>query len=262
MVRRICCLRWPDLMRLLITRPLEDSRDLAADLKRRGLEVCIEPLLEIRPRGDQNIPGRSYQALLVTSANGARALVAHPQARFLFGLPVYAVGEASAEACRAGGFTRVMVADGDLSSLLDLVQMRSMPARGPLLYVSGSVVSGDLAGMLAGAGFEVVRVVLYDAIARRSLSPTVVSLVEAGDIEGVLLFSPRTARIWAEMIEAAGLAGKAASITHFCLSETVAAALRESPGLSLVKTAIATTPSTKAIIDLILNALGGASRSG
>ena len=61
-------------MRVLITRPREDAEPLAGLLAERGYECFVEPLLEVdftRARGADLPP---HAAMLLTSANGARAL--------------------------------------------------------------------------------------------------------------------------------------------------------------------------------------------
>ncbi|HCX66358.1 MAG TPA: uroporphyrinogen III synthase HEM4, partial [Rhodobiaceae bacterium] len=57
-------------MRLLVTRPEEDSASLADALVALGHEVVMAPLLTIRFLDDVFLPGDRWQALLFTSANG------------------------------------------------------------------------------------------------------------------------------------------------------------------------------------------------
>ena len=61
-------------MRVLITRPEDDARPLAERLAARGIEALVEPLLIIVPVAGAELDLDGVQALLVTSANGARAL--------------------------------------------------------------------------------------------------------------------------------------------------------------------------------------------
>ena len=51
--------------------------------------------------------------------------------------------------------------------------------------------------------------------------------MRGGEIDAVLLYSPRTARIWRGLVTPAGLAGRAAHIRNFCLSRNVASVLPE-----------------------------------
>src|SRR3954452_25423744 len=67
----------PD-MRLLVTRPEPDATRTAETLRARGHAVLVAPLFSM-----QSIEAQfagSYDGVLMTSANAARALAAHPHA--------------------------------------------------------------------------------------------------------------------------------------------------------------------------------------
>lgn len=177
-------------MRLLITRPEEDSRQLAEALAALGHEVVPGPLLEIAEIADAPLDMEDVTGLLVTSANGLRAFARRIEAR---DLPVWAVGDASARCARDFGFTRVESAAGDVEALAALVADRVEPGAGVLLHPAGSKVAGDLAGRLEASGHRYRRAVLYEARkATRLPGPTAEGL-KAGRLDGVLFFSPRTA---------------------------------------------------------------------
>lgn len=208
-------------MRVLITRPRDDAQALAETLAARGVDSLIEPLLEIRllPADDLDLTG--VQAILLTSANGARAVAAATAARET---PVLAVGEATAAAAGIAGFVEVSAAGGDVETLAALVEQCCDPRAGPLLHVSGSVVAGDLAGRLGGRGFTIRRAVLYEACPVSALSTAAVAAVADGAIDAVLLFSPRTARAFVTLAREAGLAARLARVRALCLSAAVAEA--------------------------------------
>ena len=90
-------------MRVLITRPREDATPLAAELAALGHETLIEPLLTIVPRRDAEIDLQDVQALVFTSANGARVFAGLSPRR---DLPVYAVGGSTAQAAGGAGTAR------------------------------------------------------------------------------------------------------------------------------------------------------------
>ncbi len=212
-------------MRLLVTRPERDTGDVTRILEARGHTVLLNPLLRIEPVADADVPDIRYQAVLVTSANGIRTLAGRPEFARLSKLPLLAVGQASSEAALAAGFSDVTSADGGLEDLVRLVATNCEPSGDPLLYLAGRTVSGDLKGMLEGEGYDVARVVLYDALETDALSPQTADALASRDLDGVLLYSPRTARIWARCTVAAGLESAALSLAHFCLSPAVARAL-------------------------------------
>lgn len=235
-------------MRLLVTRPEEDSAPLADALSALGHEAVLAPLLDIRFLEDAELPEAAWQALLVTSANGVRALVRHDHAASLLSLPVLAVGPASADAARAAGFVKVEAAGGDVGSLAEHVGKALDPAAGPLLHVAGSAVAGDLAGMLEARGFSVTRAVLYEARLASALPEAARAALEEGTLDGVLLYSPRTARAFASLVRKAGLEARVTGLAAFCLSQAVADALDDLPGLTVK---IAREPDQAALIALL-----------
>ena len=209
--------------RVLVTRPAADAAPLVAALARLGLEAASEPLLEIVHRPGPPVDVAGVQALLVTSANGARAFAARNLERDLF---VLAVGDASAGVARELGFARVESAAGDVTALAELCRRKLDPARGPLLHVAGTRVAGDLAGELERAGFRYRREVLYQAREASRLSETTLAALEAGALDGVLFFSPRTAESFVALADAAGATAHLARLAAFCLSAAVAAKAR------------------------------------
>ena len=137
-------------MKILVTRPRADAEDLAKLLQARGHEVVLEPLLDIAMLPGEAVPADGVQALLFTSANGVRALLARNDGNIsaLRNLAVYTVGDATARSAKEAGFGDVHSASGDVKSLAALVSARVRPAVGPLLHIAGSDVAGDLAGLL------------------------------------------------------------------------------------------------------------------
>ncbi|MEM7225309.1 MAG: uroporphyrinogen-III synthase [Pseudomonadota bacterium] len=230
-------------MRVLVTRPKEDSRDLAEALTDRGHEVLLQPLLIIEPAPlavPLDLSG--IQALLFTSANGVRALAALTAHR---DLPVFAVGDATARTARAAGFECVASAGGDVADLARLVAARLDPAAGPLFHGAASVVAGDLKGRLEAAGFSIERRVLYRAEPVASLAPEVETAWRASTIDAALFFSPRSVESFAELVRACDLVEAARHCHAMALSPAVADRLAELPWTS-VRTA--ERPTTEALL--------------
>lgn len=191
---------------------------MARALNERGVECEIEPLLNIVPRIAAVDVGRA-QAILLTSANGARALADATAER---SVRILAVGEATAGAAAALGFANVESADGDVAALAALVRRRLDPGAGPLIHVAGSAVAGDLAGVLAQDGFTVRREVLYEAKAAAAIRPAIAAMLRDGMLDGAVFFSPRTASAFVSLVTAAGLAPSIRRVVGFFLSAAVA----------------------------------------
>lgn len=211
-------------MRLLVTRPEAEAARTAAVLRAAGHEVLVQPMLAIAyetPPANVATP----RAILVTSRNAVRALLRWPQAAKWRDVAVFAGGPATAEAARASGFRAVHAAGGGAAALAELIAERVPAAEGTLLYPAARERTGDLDGRLADLGYRVATIVAYRAEAARALAPAVRSALEAGELDGVLLYSRRTAETFRDLAEGAGLEPELARLRYYAMSDEVAAAL-------------------------------------
>ncbi|MEO1160971.1 MAG: uroporphyrinogen-III synthase, partial [Pseudomonadota bacterium] len=152
-----------------MTRPQSDGDRLKARLETNGHTASVAPLLTIQVDTSAIVPGNSWQAIAVTSANALTALADVGIPDKLKTVPVFAVGPASARLASELGFADVRQAEGDMIALRDLMKQALKPAGGPILYLTGKVRSGDLAADLRSDGFSVERIELYEAIAATQL---------------------------------------------------------------------------------------------
>jgi len=237
-------------MRLLITRPTEDAKPLARALEERGHEAVTEALMAINDVAAPDLDLDGVQALLITSANGIRAFARAHSGR---GLPVCAVGDASARAALDLGFDQVSSAAGDVESLAAMIEKDWDVSGGALLHVAGSHRAGDLAGMLTLAGFEMCRVVLYEAKAAETIGPITADALKGGNLDGVLLFSPRTAALFCRLVTDGGLVELCSPVIACCLSAAVADEAAALPWAGIV---VAETPDAQALLDTVEKAAG------
>jgi uroporphyrinogen-III synthase len=234
-------------VRLLVTRPEPDAERTAAALRARGHSVLVAPLLRIETMENAEIGPGPFTAILVTSANAAPAIVRHARFAQLRALPVFAVGDRSAEAMRAVGFVDVTSAHGDVGDLAGLVAER-LKRGASLLYLAGADRSGDLAGAFSGRGLALRSIIIYRAVAVAALPPAVVAAMTDG-IDGVLHFSARSAETYLDTAHAAGLDENALHRpVHFCMSAQVAQPLQQA-GASDIR--IAAKPTEAAVMALI-----------
>ena len=240
-------------MKALVTRPAEDAAPLARSLAERGIDTVLAPMLTIRalPEAAQRLTNAliGAQALLFTSANGARVFAAVSPRREL---PVLAVGDASAAAARIANFRSVMSAGGDVADLAQLVAARLAPAHGPLVHAAGSEVAGDLAGLLGASGFTVRRAVIYAAEPVQALAAAAEAALGAGALDLALFFSPRTAGQFVRLAAAAGLAPCCRGVLALALSPAVAEALAALPWRRVVVAAAPDQPALLAALDAAL----------
>ena len=231
-------------MRVVVTRPEPDGERTAAKLRARGCEVLLAPLLRVEWLERADLGSGPWDALVMTSANAARAITGHPRLPELWRLPVYTVGRRTADAARAAGFTTVHSADGDQRDLARLLGGRG----GALLYLAGEDRAGDLAAQVAAEGPTVAIVEVYRA-AKVTRFPSVAEVaLLAGEVDGVLHFSRRSAEAYVDCATAGGLLGRALAPIQYCLSGAVAEPLVAAGALRL---GIAPRPEEGALIELL-----------
>jgi len=233
-------------MRLLVTRPAPDNARSAEALRARGHDVTLAPVLRVEADADVDLGAGPWAAVLITSANAARAVADHPRRETCLRVPALCVGRRSAEAARAAGFAEVVSADGDAGDLARLVAARA-PNR-PLLWLAGEDRAGDLAGALAASGIAVHTVVLYRAVAETALPAAVRKALAGGAIDGVLHYSRRSADAFEAIVMAAGIDLKSLPTKHYCLSAQVAAPLRQ---LGIEAVVVAERPDETALLALL-----------
>lgn len=228
-------------MRVLVTRPEPQATATAALLEARGHVVHKAPVARIE-RLPVALPAvDDVDAVLLTSANGAKALAA------CRALPVYAVGDATARAARAEGATTVSTAHGDWRSLARLLGSDIGPPKGArLLHLAGAEVRGDLEGAAEAMGFAYQRRVVYAARPVPFLAGDTVELLERQALDAVVFFSPAHATIWRRQIERAAMEPLLFPLVAMALSEAVAEPLH---GLPWRAVRVAAAPEVASLLD-------------
>ena len=212
-------------MRLLVTRPEPDAGRTAAKLAALGHEPMVQPLLTIAfsaPPRDLPVPG----ALLVTSQNAVRALARWPQSRRWQAVPIFAAGPATSRALTDLGYRDVRTGARDAGSLAEIVLATLSTDAGPILYPAARDRAGALAGGLTARGYDVRTVEAYRADPVERLESAVHDAFFEGTIDGVLVYSGRTARTLVDLGNREDIAVALGKPRYFVISEHVAGIVR------------------------------------
>jgi uroporphyrinogen-III synthase len=235
-------------MRLLVTRPEPDALKLQAILEEVEHEATVEPLLSVSFDNGDAVDLDGAQALIATSRNALRALKAKPSLSDARHLPLFAVGRATAAEARALGFETVVTGAGTAPELVAHIVSALDPAAGLIVHLAGDVVAGNLMDELEAHGFRIVQPVVYRMIPARNFSEDTFEQLAMGEIDGVILMSPRTAAVYADLVRKAGLTATIRPLPHFCLSPAVA---RRLAPLGAVTTHVAEAPRLEEVLALI-----------
>ena len=229
-------------LRLVIPRPLPEAKSLAARLKTLGHHPLVAPLLTVRPTETPLPDLGPFQAVLITSPNGARALAAATAER---SKKLLAVGEATASHLRDAGFTDVTSADGDGKALADLVARDLKPDAGPLLHVGGVDRAIDFSDLLPDFKIEIAA--LYEAVAADGLPEDLERALRRDEVDGIILTSPRIAAVFVRLIRDRKLTKSTAKLSAYCLSPAVSSAA----ALPFAKKRVAERPDLESLLTLL-----------
>jgi hydroxymethylbilane synthase len=243
--------------RVLVTRSIDQSNELLAALRWVGLEPVLVPAIAIEfdpPRGVLDGAVRSlhwYQWVLVTSANGARAiLMAAERIRTELGSVRWgAVGNATSAILEQEGIE----VDFRPSHGSGLTMAMELPIREDdrVLVVRGDLAGSDLADRLRSRGAEVDDVVAYRTLESPPSSRSLLRQAMAeGPFDAVVFTSGSTIRGLRSLAESDGL--DVTSIPAVCIGPETA---NEAIGAGFRVIAVAPSQDASALAGTTASAL-------
>ncbi|MEH6629316.1 MAG: uroporphyrinogen-III synthase [Halopseudomonas aestusnigri] len=233
------------MIKHIVTRPTVDQEPFISELKAVGREIVLSPVFDIHFFQGDALNFSNVQAILITSANGVRAIC---QRSNDFNLPVYCVGDSSAQTARDVGFENVFSANGDVADLAELINSNLSSHEGRLLHPAASKLAGDLGGLLSEKGFHYQREILYEAKALESLNFNIIDQIKYNEIKEISFFSPRSSKIFLKLIKRAEIEKELIECRAYCLSSAVAKHLEPIDGMEVK---ISDHPTRQSLLKLI-----------
>jgi len=178
---------------LLILRPEPGAAATAQRARAMGMDAVRAQLFEVRPIPWKAPAPEKFDAVLLTSANAARH--GGDQLGAFFGLPCYAVGEATAEAALNAGWTDVRTGDQDAKRLAEIALGEGQAKLLHLCGVDHKPVSAP--------EVEVTTIAVYRSEPVSALPAEALTALDDGAI--TLIHSPRAGALFARLVHEAGL---------------------------------------------------------
>jgi uroporphyrinogen-III synthase len=231
--------------KVLITKSQGESEDLSQVILAAGFEPLYEPLLSIEyveegwPEIFGNVP------LIFTSSHGVQSYAGRTEVR---GNPVYVVGQNTADTARFLGFSdvRAVAADGNglASILLTLPEKELISA----FYIRAEDISRDLSQFLLKNGVSIAEFKAYKAHSAEKFSINLLKSLDNREINAVMFFSSRGAKVFADLIEQYDRAVRLKSTKALCISEAV---LKSVSVLPFQQALVARTPDRCGMMELL-----------
>ncbi|WP_338331672.1 uroporphyrinogen-III synthase [Acetobacter sp. LMG 32666] len=232
---------------VIITRPEPGLGETASALAGAGWVPVLAPALHVQVCSVGHLPQRPA-ALLLTSGQAVAAAAKNVS----LSVPVFAVGERTAQKARAAGFVTVCSADGNAQALVRLVVGHGAPEQGTLLLFSGAGQGLDLAASLRNHGFSVVRRVAYRAEGVADFPASVEQALQMEQVAAILFFSARSAQCWLNSVPNKRVLAQVMALRAVVMSDVVAQVLHQAGWQGVVT--MAARPDAPAML-AALNAL-------
>ncbi|MCW2309857.1 uroporphyrinogen-III synthase [Rhodobium gokarnense] len=212
-------------MRFLVTRPEPGASETARQLADLGHEALVDSLMHVVFDAEVPIALEGLSAVLVTSANGIRALAERADFSAISAVPLFAVGASTASLAREAGFAGAFSADGAVDDLVGLVSARLDPACGTLVYAAGAERTGDLDGKCRAKGFSVAVAEVYRTVVKTAFNPETIAGFRTKSLDGALIYSARTADAFVAAVRQNSLAEALKTLPLYAISAKAAAPL-------------------------------------
>ena len=211
-------------MHILLTRPLEDSKELLLRFKLLGHQVSHLPVINIEKKDYENINLNEFKGIIFTSANAIKNLDVSKINKNIF---CFCVGEATEKIVKEKGFQNIFTASGNVANLKEIILQNFDKKIGNLVYVSGELISYDLDLELKKEGYTIKRIITYKVNSNQILSDEFIKELKSSIPEIVFIYSENSARSYLNLLKKYNLLDIWMETNLMCLGEKASSVLNE-----------------------------------
>jgi len=211
-------------MHILLTRPLEDSRDMILRFQSLGHKVFHIPLIDIESKNYESINFSDYNGIIFTSANAIKFFNSKLIDKKI---SCFCVGSSTEKKAKSVGFQNIFCADGNVNNLKELILQNFNSSDGKLLYVSGEIISNELDQQLIVKGYNVKRIINYTAKPVEKFNDELIENLKLKMPEIVYIYSENTAISFLNLIKNYQLENLWTDTNLMCISERTSNVLNE-----------------------------------
>ena len=231
-------------MQVIITRTGDDARTTARLVADLGCIPVIAPLAR-RLALPVAIPDRHFDGLIITS-RASVAMLDRTQLEPLLQVPVFCVGDATADLARRTGFETVFSAAGDVTGLISLIHEQVSQDQA-LLYLTGEPHKTDIELALSGT-MRLTTLATYRMEAAEAFPQEALALLD--DPHPVWLhYSQQSVERAVALAKASPRPDLFPRARHLLISQALQAAVKAAGGTDIT---IATQPNQQAMMGALL----------
>ena len=211
-------------MHIMLTRPIEDSKELIMKFKSQGHIVSHLPVIQISQIEIKKINYSDYSGIIFTSSNAVKFLNTKKINKSIY---CFCVGSATEKYVLNRGFQNVYTADGNVNNLKEIILQNFNKKIGKLLYISGKVVSSDLHQDLVDEDYHIERVINYSVEHVKDFEDKFIEKLKQ-NIPGIIyVYSQNSAKSLLNIINKYELVDYWMNTNLMCLGEKTSSILNE-----------------------------------
>ena len=211
-------------MHILLTRPLDDCKDLILKFKSLGHKVSHLPVIKIQNVNHDKVNFDEYGGIIFTSANSVKNL---NTSNINKKINCFCVGSSTEKVAKQNGFQNIFCADGNVNNLKEVILQNFDQKHGNLLYVSGEIISSNLDKDLISEGYVVKRIINYSVLPIEEVSDEFIKDLKSSIPDMVYIYSENSARNYLDLLKKYNLSDYWMDTNLMCLGEKTSSVLNE-----------------------------------
>ena len=211
-------------MHILLTRPLDDCKELILRFKSLGHKVSHLPVIEIQNINHDKVNINEFNGIIFTSSNAIKNL---NTSNIDKKINCFCVGSSTEKVAKQNGFQNIFCAEGNVNNLKEVILQNFDKKSGKLLYVSGEIISSKLDKDLISEGYTVKRIINYSAIPIEEISEEFIKDLKLSIPDMVYIYSENSARNYLNLLKKYNLLDYWMNTNLMCLGEKASSVLNE-----------------------------------
>jgi uroporphyrinogen-III synthase len=212
------------MSKILLTRSNKLSPKILKLIQEKNHQTITFPLFKVERLLNFPLTNTNLQAILITSSNAAFALA---KLKINKDILVLAVGEKTLQEVKKLGYGNSFCANNSSKSLLVLAKSKLSKNKGLIVYLSGEIITLNLAEKLSKEGFTAKKIAVYTTIEAKELSKEVIEEIKEKNICQVWIYSKNSFYIFYKLLKRHNLLECLGEIKILCLSKKIANYIRQ-----------------------------------
>ncbi len=211
-------------MHILLTRPLDDSRDLILRFTSLGHKVSHLPVINVLPVQYQEPDYSQFKGIIFTSANAIKNL---NTSKIEKNIQCFCVGNSTEVIAKQSGFQNIFCAEGNVNNLKEIILQYFDKKNGSLIYISGELISSNLDKDLISEGYSVTRVINYSVKPIDTIREELIRDLKSLIPDMVFIYSENSAKNFLNILKKYDLENEWMDTNLMCLGERASSILNE-----------------------------------